>query len=379
MRSRSGSRTPSGIQDPSLRWGRALKSAASAGPSEDEAAGVSEESGAEFAQRIVKEATMATSTKATKPAVDHTAISAPEKAKEEPPKSDFLAAMQKTVGQAATPPPAQDPAPAAPVKASGALAAIETGRQLEPPRILLYAQDGMGKSSFAAQAPKPIVIQTEKGLEEIGCPRFPVAQSYEAFLANLTAIATEKHDFGTVAIDTLDWLERLIWDHVCRRTGKNNIEDVGGGFQKGYKFALDEWRQVISYLERCHARGMVIILLAHAKIKRFEDPENPAYDRYSPRLHEAADELVREWVSATLFVTKRLVVKKEGSGFQERAIAAPVGADGGERIMKTVGSPAWVAKNRYNMPSELPFPKDKGWDTFVNAMMKGWDSATPAA
>ena len=305
---------------------------------------------------------MATSTKATKPAVDHSAISSPEKAKEEPPKSDFLAAMQRTVVATAAP-PAQNPTPAPPAKPSGVLGTIERGRQLEPPRILLYGQDGMGKSSFAAQAPKPIVIQTEKGLEEIGCARFPVAQSYEAFIANLTAIAADKHEFETVAIDTLDWLERLIWDHVCRRTGKNNIEDVGGGFQRGYKFALDEWRQVIALLERCHARGMVIILLAHTKIKRFEDPENPAYDRYSPRLHEAADELVREWVSATLVVTKRLVVKKEGTGFQERAIAAPIGADGGERIMKTGASPAWVAKNRYNMPSELPFPKDKGWES----------------
>jgi hypothetical protein len=341
---------------------------------------MSEESGAEFAQRIVKEATMATSTKASKPAVDHTAISGPvqEKPKEEataPPKSDFLAAMEKTVGNAAqkTDPA---PAPAAAPKPAGVLGTIERGRQLEPPRILMYGQDGMGKSSFAAQAPKPIVIQTEKGLEEIGCARFPVAQSYEAFIGNLTAIASDKHEFETVAIDTLDWLERLIWDHVCRRTGKNNIEDVGGGFQKGYKFALDEWRQVIALLERCHARGMVIILLAHTKIKRFEDPENPAYDRYSPRLHEAADELVREWVSATLFITKRLVVKKEGTGFQERAIAAPIGADGGERIMKTGASPAWVAKNRYNLPSELPFPKDKAWEVFLTAMMKGWESAT---
>ncbi|MBL7215955.1 MAG: hypothetical protein ISS71_09785, partial [Phycisphaerae bacterium] len=35
-------------------------------------------------------------------------------------------------------------------------------------------------------------------------------------------------------------------------------------------------------------RGMAVILIAHAKIERFEDPESSAYDRYSPRLHKHA-------------------------------------------------------------------------------------------
>jgi hypothetical protein len=47
-----------------------------------------------------------------------------------------------------------------------------------------------------------------------------------------------------------------------------------------------------------------------------------------------------------------------------------IGADGGERIIKTVGGPSCVAKNRYNLPSELPL----SWGAFLAAM-----SAAPAS
>lgn len=245
------------------------------------------------------------------------------------------------------------------------LGQVEKGKKFQPPRILLYGIDGIGKSTWASEAPKPIFIQTEDGLNEITCDKFPQASTYLDVLHSLEAVAKEKHSYETVVIDSLDWLERLIWDSVCERTGVKNIEKAGGGFAKGYMFALDEWREVIRCLETCRSRGMVVILIAHSKIERFEDPENPAYDRYSPRLNKHAEALMREWVDATLFATKRLTVRKEGSGFNERGVATPVGADGGERVLKTSGGPSCIAKNRYDLPGEIPMPKGKGWETFV--------------
>jgi hypothetical protein len=258
--------------------------------------------------------------------------------------------------------------------AKSVLAGIRKGREFSPPRVLLVGTEGIGKSTWAASAPAPIFIQTEDGLGSIDCERFPLSQSYEQVVESLTGLATEPHHYETVAIDSVDWLERLIWDRVCRRTNVANIEKAGGGFAKGYTFALDEWREILDLLARCRARGMAIILIAHAKIERFEDPENPAYDRYSPRLHKHAQALLTEWVDAVLFATRKLVVKKEGTGFDERAIAAPVGAAGGERVIRTVGSPACVAKNRYNLPPEIPLSWaafQAGVAEFMNSERKG--------
>ncbi|MCP4887502.1 MAG: AAA family ATPase, partial [Planctomycetaceae bacterium] len=41
------------------------------------------------------------------------------------------------------------------------LESIQHGRQPKPPRVLLYGVEGIGKSTFGSEAPKPIFVQTE--------------------------------------------------------------------------------------------------------------------------------------------------------------------------------------------------------------------------
>ena len=238
---------------------------------------------------------------------------------------------------------------------------IQTGRENKPPRIMVYGQEGVGKSTLGASAPDPIFIQTEDGLGEIDTSKFPLAGTLSDVLAELTALRDEEHNFRTVVIDSLDWLERLIFDEVCKEFGVRSIEKADGGYGKGYVDALVHWRKVLALLDDLrNKRGMMVILLAHAKVERFEDPENIAYDRYAPRLHKHAASLISEWVDAVLFAAKRLRVSKDGDS---RAIAAPIGADGGERILRTNGSPACLAKNRFSLPNEIPLR----WDAFLQA------------
>lgn len=254
------------------------------------------------------------------------------------------------------------PAPATATTKS-VLANIRKGLQLEPPRILLVGTEGIGKSSWAAAAPAPIFVQTEDGLGSINCEKFPLAKSYQDVREALTGLATEPHHYQTVVIDSVDWLEKLIFANVCLRTGKKNIEDIG--YAKGYTFALDEWAEVVGLLMRCRARNMAIILIAHAKIERFEDPENPSYDRYSPRLHKHAQAYLTEWVDATLFATQKMTTKREDETDKgSRPLAVPVGAGGGERVIRTVGGPACVAKNRYGLPPEIPL----SWAAFQDGL-----------
>ena len=40
---------------------------------------------------------------------------------------------------------------------------IHRGRAPRPPRILAYGVEGIGKSTFASEAPRPVFIQTEDG------------------------------------------------------------------------------------------------------------------------------------------------------------------------------------------------------------------------
>jgi len=238
----------------------------------------------------------------------------------------------------------------------GMIEAIQRGKQPMPPRLLVYGTEGIGKSTLAAGAPKPVFIQTEDGLSEIECDKFPLAASLDDVLAVLTELASAEHSYQTVVVDSLDWLERLIWDAICREHRVTSIEKADGGYQRGYVHALSHWRRFVDALNVLrNCKGMAIILIAHAKVEKFEDPESAAYDRYSPRLHKHACALLTEWSDAVLFATRKFRTEKEEQGFgKERTIAMSVGASGGERVLRCVGAPACVAKNRYGLPPELP-------------------------
>lgn len=245
------------------------------------------------------------------------------------------------------------------------LETIQTGRQPKPPRVLLYGVEGIGKSTFGSQAPKPIFIQTEDGLDEIPCARFPLATTFDQVIAALRTLVNEKHDYESVVIDSLDWLERLVWDKLCQQYAVDSIEKVDGGYARGYMHALSLWREVLDYLNLLRARGMVVILVAHSKVERFEDPESSPYDRYSPRLNKHAAALIKEWCDAVLFATRKMRTQSEDAGFnRKRTVAHAIGKDGGERVMRAYGSPSCVAKNRYGIAEELPL----SWSAFVQAV-----------
>lgn len=239
---------------------------------------------------------------------------------------------------------------------------IEEGISHLPPRVVIYGQEGIGKSSFAAGSPNPIFIQTEDGLGRIATKKLPLCKTYSEFQKQLGNIIGGGHDFQTLAIDSLDWLEKLIWTEVCRKFNVSSIEQADGGYARGYKHALNIWKDILDGLDMAREAGMGVVLIAHAKVEQFKDPESAPYDRYTLRLHKDSDAMVREWADAVLFATRKMRAVSEDAGFgKTRTIAKSIGADGGERIIRSIGSPACVAKNRYDMPMEIPL----SWDSFA--------------
>ena len=245
------------------------------------------------------------------------------------------------------------------------LKSLRKGSVARPPRIILYGTHGVGKSSFAAQADKPVFIQTEEGLDALDVTAFPLARSYDEVMEAIGSLYSEDHDFGTVVLDSADWMEQLIFKQVAVNHKINNIEDMGYG--KGYTFAVDLWRNVMEGFDLLrNEKNMQVIFLAHTQIKRYDDPLVDSYDRYMLDLHKGGAAIISEWCDLLMFANYRVNTVKSDVGFNQKKTRA-VGA--GERVLHTQERPGWVAKSRWALPESM----ELNYETFATELAKAME------
>ena len=240
------------------------------------------------------------------------------------------------------------------------LASLRRGGEIKPPRLMLYTGHGWGKTSLAAGAPNPVFIQLEDGLGLLDTPTFGLLRTYDEVMQALGELYTAEHEFKTVVVDTLDWLEPIVWAETCAQ----NVDARGvpwasieaAGYGKGYLAAVDVWRGVLDGLTALRdERGMGVILLAHAEVKRFEAPDTDPYDRYQPKLHSRASALVQEHVDDVLFGNYRVSLVRTDTKDKNSKVR---GVGGGNQVLYTTERPSHLAKNRWRLPDTISMPDD---------------------
>lgn len=245
------------------------------------------------------------------------------------------------------------------------LSSVSRGRIQQPLRVLLYGTEKLGKSTFASEAPAPIFICAEDGTAQLDIARFPEPKTWPEIIEAIRELGTEKHDYRTLVIDSVDWAEPLLWKHICQRDGKRSIEDYGYG--RGHVAALDEWRLFLAALEQLRrTANMHVVLLAHAFVRKFSNPEGEDFDRFSLKMNEKAAGLLKEWSDAVLFANYETHAIKEKEGGKVK------GFGGGARYIYTERRAAWDAGNRFGLPPRLPL----NWAEFEAGIAAGANAAT---
>ena len=227
---------------------------------------------------------------------------------------------------------------------------IIQGRLEQAQKVVIYGPEGIGKSTFAAEFPQPLFIDTEGSTAHLNVRRLPKPESWEKLLEEVRYTGNNPGICKTLVIDTADWAERLCAAEVCARAKHSGIEDFGYG--KGYVYLKEEFAKLLELLEKLKDTGINVVITAHAQMRKFEQPEETgAYDRWEMKLTKHVAPLVKEWADAVLFANfKTIVTNIDGKG----AAKGKNKAQGNARVMYAAHHACWDAKNRWGLADELP-------------------------
>ena len=241
--------------------------------------------------------------------------------------------------------------------------AIRRGRITRPQKAVIYGPEGVGKTTLASQTPDPVFIDTEGGTHHLDVARFDANATWEEITAAIAQLAKADHSFKTLVIDTADWLEKRLIEHLCRKANKESIEEFGYG--KGWVVLAEEFARFLGSLDALLARGMHVVFLAHATVRKFEAPDQAgSYDRFELKLSKQVAPLLKEWADVLLFATYVTRTVEKDSGKLR-------GVGGKERVLFANHSAAFDAKNRHGLPDKLSFTVESLTPVFGAAAVSG--------
>lgn len=226
-----------------------------------------------------------------------------------------------------------------------------------PQRTTVHGEPGIGKTTFAANAPDVVFLCTESGADNVNVSHLHYdghdPRTYDEVLAALEGVPTDG-SVKNVCIDTIDGLEGIIHAHIKATTNKPVGEH---GYGKGYDKALDLMRGVLSSLERLRDRGIGTILLAHSTIENFANPEGADFSYVTIKAHKKIGGLIVEWSDAVFYARREQRAYTNDSG-------KTIGVGSSKRELCTEKTPTFVAKNRLRLPPKMPL----SWADYQHAI-----------
>ena len=234
-------------------------------------------------------------------------------------------------------------------------------------KVVVYGSEGIGKTTFAAQFPDPLFIDTEGSSKELDVARLPEPSSWSMIKEEVRYVINHPDCCKTLVIDTADWAEKMAIQSVLDEHNKSGIEDFGYG--NGYRYVYERFGELLNLLNDVIAAGINVVVTAHAALRKFEQPDElGAYDRYSMKLIDSPKTSIsaalKEWADMVLFANYKTIVVTDSKTKKNKA-------QGGARVMYTTHHTCWDAKNRYGLPDELPFKYDE-----IRAVIEGSASST---
>ena len=248
---------------------------------------------------------------------------------------------------------------------------IERGRRHGPVRAVFYGPEKLGKSTTAAAFPSPIILDTEDGTHHLDVARVSIG-SWDELRAAVAELGSKPSEFKTVVIDSADWAERLLVEHLLAEHKQKSIE--GFGFGKGYTLLAEAFGRFLTQCDALVGSGLHVVFVAHSKVQKTSPPDQvDGYDRYELKLTKQCSPLLKEWCDILAFCNFKTSTR-EGTDGRTKAVG------GKRRVMHLEHSAAFDAGNRYGLDAELPMAIESLAPIFAEpAKRPGWRDRVAAA
>ncbi len=229
------------------------------------------------------------------------------------------------------------------------LSAVKSSKSDKPRRLGIYGASGVGKTTFAAQFPSPIIVDIEGGCGDLDVPATPRCTRFDSvcgILMELSSPSTD-HPYETVVIDSMDWAESLIMKDMHNR---NFNTDYGRG-------AVEQARlfsQLLGLLDACRDRGMNVVMLAHQSMRNITDANGNQWTRVEPKLSKKANDLFMEYCDELGLARQKVFFSEAKTSFGSQKVARTVG----EVELVFAPNPQHASKKRLpGLPASVNF-----WD-----------------
>ncbi|AIA55432.1 ATP-binding protein [Acidithiobacillus caldus] len=241
---------------------------------------------------------------------------------------------------------------------------IQQGGQFEPIRMMLYGQNGIGKTTFGAGMPKPFILAVEDGIGVMPVTYHRAShEAYSEIVSDLLEVGAyfQRGEFQSLIIDSVDALQSKIIEQVLREHNKKSLNDFSYG--KGYDLFKQKFEEFRNLMERFrYELNANVLLIAQTEARTIPDPINGMRDIFTMRLDKRAAGVLRDWADFVGFAQLKAfpIMDKDGKLLKMQT--------DGTRILSTAPSASFDAKNRFDLPPELPL----SWVAVENAIKEAF-------
>lgn len=220
-----------------------------------------------------------------------------------------------------------------------------------PARMAIYGVPKIGKSSFAAQADDVFFINIEGGIDYLqrevrSTPRLKTYDDVVAWLKHIYNTTPQEFSAGTLAIDSIDWLETLAQEKLVKQYGGTSITDPkvpAFAYYKGVIEAASLAMDIFKWLDAIYAKkGIKAILIGHSAIKQMDLPNRDPFSKYQLKMSKYLSARLLEWADLIMFADYEFFVSQDGKPSEQK------------RVLRTGNDASFEGGGRMQLKDTIP-------------------------